>query len=50
MLKAHSADGKVYETAKGTVRFPASKELPYDLITRLVKARLAQLREGGNES
>lgn len=47
MLKANSADGEVYETEKGTVRFPASKELPYDLITKLVKARVAQLRDGG---
>jgi uncharacterized protein YdhG (YjbR/CyaY superfamily) len=46
ILEAHSVDGE-YETAKGTIRFPASKALPYDLVTRLVKARVAELRERG---
>ena len=45
LLAAHAADGEAYETAKGTVRFPASQELPYDLVTRLVRARSAELEE-----
>jgi uncharacterized protein YdhG (YjbR/CyaY superfamily) len=39
--------GETYETSKGTIRFPASDALPYDLVTRLVQARVASLRAGG---
>jgi uncharacterized protein YdhG (YjbR/CyaY superfamily) len=47
ILGAHAADVEGYETAKGTIRFPASKGLPYDFVTTLVKARVAELRERG---
>jgi uncharacterized protein YdhG (YjbR/CyaY superfamily) len=47
ILEAQSADGEVYETSKGTLRFPASQQLPYDFVTRLVKARVAELQEHG---
>ena len=39
--------GETYETSKGTIRFPASDALPFDLVTRLVQARVASLRDGG---
>jgi uncharacterized protein YdhG (YjbR/CyaY superfamily) len=39
LLAAHAAPGEAYETAKGTIRFPANEALPYDLVTRLVRAR-----------
>lgn len=32
-----------YETAKGTVRFPLDKPLPYDLIKKMTTYRLEQL-------
>jgi uncharacterized protein YdhG (YjbR/CyaY superfamily) len=42
-----AAPGDVYEAEKGTVRFPADVALPYDLVTRLVRARAAELASGG---
>jgi uncharacterized protein YdhG (YjbR/CyaY superfamily) len=34
-----------YDGAKGTIRFPIEKPLPYDLITRIVKFRLKENQE-----
>lgn len=46
-----AAPGEIYETEKGTIRFPADAPLPYDLVTRLVKARVAEIEAvGGLES
>lgn len=36
---AAAAPGDVYEAGQGTARFPAGAALPYDLVTRLVRAR-----------
>jgi uncharacterized protein YdhG (YjbR/CyaY superfamily) len=47
ILAAHAADVAGYETAKGTIRFPADAALPYDLVASLVRARVAELRENG---
>lgn len=45
ILERVRAEGDAeYETAKGTVRFPASRPLPHALVTRLVQARVAELR------
>ena len=47
MLREHAAEIEGYETAKGTIRFPASRPLPLDLVKKLVRARIAELRENG---
>ena len=42
--RTHAAALKGYAMAKGTVRFPLSEPLPVPLVTRLVKARVKELR------
>ena len=39
-----AAELEGYETAKGTVRFPASRPLPVELVKKLVAARMVELR------
>ena len=47
VLKANAEDLKDYLMSKGTIRLPANKPLPYRLITRMVKARVAEIDEAG---
>jgi uncharacterized protein YdhG (YjbR/CyaY superfamily) len=47
MLRAHAAEIEGYETAKGTIRFPASRPLPIDLVKKLVASRAEELRANG---
>jgi uncharacterized protein YdhG (YjbR/CyaY superfamily) len=44
MVDAAGAALDRYELSKGTVRFPASEGVPYALVKKLVKARVAELK------
>jgi uncharacterized protein YdhG (YjbR/CyaY superfamily) len=42
VMEAHAAELAGYDTAKGTVRFSAAEPLPDELVTALVRARMAE--------
>jgi uncharacterized protein YdhG (YjbR/CyaY superfamily) len=45
---AHAAELKAYDqSGKGTYRFSADKPLPYVLVTKIVKARIAEIGRPG---
>src|SRR3977135_1225471 len=44
VLDAHATELKPYAQSKGTLQFPADKPLPYGLVTKIVKARIAEIR------
>jgi uncharacterized protein YdhG (YjbR/CyaY superfamily) len=42
VMNAHRKELKPYDTSKGTIRFPADRPLPAALVTKIVKARIAE--------
>jgi uncharacterized protein YdhG (YjbR/CyaY superfamily) len=46
-IKAHAAALKPYVQSKGTLQFPSGKPLPYGLVTKIVKARVAEIEKAG---
>jgi uncharacterized protein YdhG (YjbR/CyaY superfamily) len=45
VIDAHKAELKPYVQSKGTIQFPADEPIPYGLVTKLVKARVAELED-----
>ncbi len=46
VTKAHAPDLKAHLQSKGTIQFPADKPLPYGLVAKMVKARVAEIEKG----
>jgi len=46
-IKANAALLKPYVQSKGTIQFPADKPLPYGLVTKIVKTRIAEIEKAG---
>ena len=44
-IDLHAAELRPYLQSKGTLQFPASKPLPYGLVTKIVKARVAEIEK-----
>jgi len=45
VIEALGDDLTPYLAGQGTIRFPAARPIPFDLVTRVVKARLAEKAE-----
>ena len=42
VMDAHAEELRSYSTSKGTVRFTPERPIPVDLVTKLVRARIAE--------
>lgn len=49
-IKTFKKEMSPYKTAKGSVQFPFDEPLPLDLVTRIVKSRLAELTSPSSRS
>ena len=45
VIRALAPDLKNYETSKGAVRFPHDRPPPARLVTKMLKARMAELQQ-----
>ncbi len=45
VIVAHEADLQGFDTSKGTIRFTPDKPLPTELVTKIVRARMAESDE-----
>ena len=45
VIVAHEADLRGFDTSKGTIRFTPDKPLPMELVTKIVRARIAESDE-----
>jgi uncharacterized protein YdhG (YjbR/CyaY superfamily) len=46
-VEAQAAELKAYDLSKGTIRFPADRPLPDRLVTRMIRARVAEIENAG---
>ena len=46
-IDGHARELKPYVQNKGTLQFPADKPLPYGLVTKIVRARIAEIEKTG---
>jgi uncharacterized protein YdhG (YjbR/CyaY superfamily) len=44
-IKTHGAELKPYVQSKGTLQFPLDRPLPYGLVARIVRSRIAKIEE-----
>jgi uncharacterized protein YdhG (YjbR/CyaY superfamily) len=44
-IKTHATELKPYIQSKGTIQFPSDKPLPYPLVTKIVRARVAEIEK-----
>ena len=47
VVEALGEDIAPYLAGRGTIRFPADRPIPEDLVTRVVRTRVTELREAG---
>lgn len=47
ITRSLAKDVEGYETSKGTIRFPLAEKVPVALVKKIVKARIAEVRQRG---
>ena len=47
VIAAYKTELKPYVQSKGTIQFPADKPIPYGLVSRIVRARIAEIETAG---